>query len=109
RQAGRAGEYHRIKEELRELDLRVMAVRQRSWSAEVATLAERLAALQAEEAALQEAIRRSRGASDEAHAARAGNEERLRAVEEELAAERLAAAGAQARSHGLAARGRELR
>src|SRR6266581_4375319 len=108
RQARRAEEYHRIKQELRELDLRVMAVRQRSWSAEVGTLGERLAALQAEEAAAAEAIRRSRGASDEAHAARATNEERLRAVEGELAAERLAAAEAQARSHGLAERGREL-
>src|SRR6266581_1149384 len=108
RQARRAEEYHRIKQELRELDLRVMAVRQRSWSAEVGTLGERLAALQAEEAAAAEAIRRSRGASDEAHAARATNEERLRAVEGELAAERLAAAEAQARSAALAERGREL-
>src|SRR6266700_1712166 len=108
RQTRRAEEYHRIKQELRELDLRVMAVRQRSWSAEVGTLGERLAALQAEEAAAAEAIRRSRGASDEAHAARAANEERLRAVEGELAAERLAAAAAQARSEGLAERGREL-
>src|SRR5213082_816471 len=102
RQARRAEEYHRLKNELRDLDLCVMAVRQRSWSAEVAALGERLAVLQAEEAASTAAIRRSRGASDEAHAARATNEERLRAVEEELAAERLAAAGAQARSHGLA-------
>src|SRR5437870_734972 len=108
RQARRAEEYHRIKEELRDLDLRVMATRQRSWSAELATLGERLAAVQAEEAALHEDIRRSRGASDEAHAARATNEERLRAVEEELTGERLAAAEAQARSGGLAERGREL-
>src|SRR6266481_87490 len=84
RQARRAEEYHRIKQELRELDLRVMAVRQRSWSAEVAALGERLAALQAEEAASAEAIRQRRGALDEAHAARATNEERLRAVEGEL-------------------------
>src|SRR5205823_5633513 len=56
RQARRAEEYHRIKQELRELDLRVMAVRQRSWSAEVGTLGERLAALQAEEAAAAEAL-----------------------------------------------------
>src|SRR5207253_1401657 len=108
RQARRAEEYHRIKQELRELDLRVMAVRQRSCSAEVAALGERLAALQAEEAASAEAIRQKRGALDEAHAARATNEERLRAVEEELTAERLAAAEAQARSHGLAECGREL-
>src|SRR6266404_3202837 len=98
----------RVQDMLRELDLRVMAVRQRSWSAEVAALGERLAALQAEEAASAEAIRQRRGASDEAHAARATNEERLRAVEGELTAERLAAAEAQARSEGLAERGREL-
>src|SRR5436853_339452 len=108
RHARRAEEYHRIKQDLRELDLRVMAVRQRSWSAEVATLGDRLAALQAAEAAAAEAIRQRRGALDEAHAARATNEERLRAVEEELTAERLAAAEAQARSGGLAERGREL-
>src|SRR5437667_3209229 len=108
RQARRAEEYHRIKQELRELDLRVMAVRQRSCSAEVAALGERLAALQAEEAAAAEAIRQRRGALDEAHTARATNEERLRALEEELTAERLAAAEAQARSEGLAERGREL-
>src|SRR3989442_3612347 len=108
RQARRAEEYHRIKQELRELDLRVMAVRQRSWSAEVAALSERLAALQAEEAASAKAIHQRRGASDEAHAARATNEERLRVVEGELTAERLAAAEAQARSEGLTERGREL-
>src|SRR6266851_2565205 len=108
RQARRAEEYHRIKQELRELDLCVMAVRQRSWSAEVAALGERLAALQAAEAAAAEAIRQRRGALDEAHAARATNEERLRAVEGELTVERLAAAEAQARSEGLAERGREL-
>src|SRR5882724_3444274 len=100
RQAKRAEEYHRVKDELRQLDLVVMAAQHRTWSAEVGTLGERLAALQAEEAAAAEAIRRSRGASDEAHAARATNEERLRAVEGELAAERLAAAEAQARSEG---------
>src|SRR5207245_11030491 len=55
-----------------------------------------------------EAIRQRRGALDEAHAARATNEERLRAVEGELTAERLAAAEAQARSEGLVERGREL-
>src|SRR5437879_12163318 len=108
RQARRAEEYHRIKDGLRALDLRVLAARQRSWSAEVGTLGERLAALQAEEAASAEAIRQRRGASDEAHAARATNEERLRAVEGELTAERLAAAEAQARSEGLTERGREL-
>src|SRR5207248_465190 len=87
RQARRAEEYHRIKQELRELDLRVMAVRQRSWSAEVGTLGERLAALQAEEAAAAEAIRQRRGALDEAHTARATNEEGKDALLDALAEE----------------------
>jgi len=108
RQARRAEEYHRIKEELRDLDLRVMAVRQRSWSDEVASLGERVAALQAEETRLQDDVRRSRGASDEAHVARAADEERLRAAEEELTIERLAAGEAHARATSAAARAREL-
>src|SRR5256712_23427 len=104
RQARRAEEYHRIKQELRELDLRVMAVRQRSWSAEVAALSERLAALQAEEAASAKAIHQRRGASDEAHAARATNEERLRAGGGGLTAERLPAAEGPGRAGGATRR-----
>src|SRR6058998_638266 len=108
RQARRAEEYHRIKQELRELDLRVMAVRQRSCSAEVAALGERLAALQAEEAVSAEAIRQKRGALDEAHAARAINEERLRAVEEELPQSEAARAEAEAHVEALAGAGAPL-
>src|SRR5215510_9781550 len=48
RQARRAEEYHRLKGELRDLDLRVMAARQRHWTREGELLGERLAALQAE-------------------------------------------------------------
>src|SRR5262245_7264250 len=80
RQARRAEEYHRIKDELRDLDLQVMAVRRRVWSAETARLGDRLAAIQQEETALHEEIRRTRGASGEAHASRVAHEQRLQAV-----------------------------
>src|SRR6266404_6557608 len=43
RQARRAEEYHSIKAELRDLDLRVMAGRRRIWTTEAAGLAHRLA------------------------------------------------------------------
>src|SRR5438045_2494998 len=62
RQARRAEEYHSIKGELRELDLRVMASRRRLWVAEATGFANRLSALQDNEAALQDDIRRSRRA-----------------------------------------------
>src|SRR5437867_5256218 len=45
RQARRAEEYHRLKNELRDIDLRVMAGRQRAGSAEVDRLEKRIAAL----------------------------------------------------------------
>src|SRR5262249_7194278 len=56
RQARRAEEYHRIKGELRDLDLRVMAARHRSWMGELDALSARLAVLQDEEAALHDEI-----------------------------------------------------
>ena len=108
RQARRAEEYHRIKGELRDLDLRVMASRRHAWSAEMAALGERLATLQAEEATLHEEIRRARGASDEAQGRRAADEKRLRAVEGELVARRLAATEARSRAASLQGRGEEL-
>src|SRR5882672_2248108 len=108
RQARRAEEYHRLKGELRELDLRVLAVRRRIWSADVAGLAQRLAVIQADEAALHEEVRRSRGASGDAHAARMANQERLQAAEADSTAHRLAAAEARARAANLAAREAEL-
>ena len=104
RQARRAEEYHRIKGELRDLDLRVMAARHRVWSAELAGLGERLVALQGEEAALHEAIDRARGITTEVRAARAASAERLRTVEEELTGQRLAAGEAHARAASLVAR-----
>ena len=108
RQARRAEEYHRIKDELRDLDLRVMAARQRIWSAESDHLGERLTAIQEEEAALQETIRRSRGTGSDAQARRAASEQRLRMVEEEIARERLVASAEQVRVATLVHRGDEL-
>ena len=108
RQARRAEEYHRLKGELRDLDLRVMAVRRRTWSADVAALGQRLVAIQADEATLHEEIRRSHGASGDAHAARMVNEDRLRVVEAGTTSERLAAAEARARVANLTARAEEL-
>src|SRR5437867_7573533 len=61
RQARRAEEYHRIKTELRDLDLAVAAGRQRAWSAELTELEGRLAALHEGEAALRAEIERWRG------------------------------------------------
>src|SRR5579862_5417730 len=82
RQARRAEEHRRIKTELRELD--------------------------AEESTVQEDIRRSRGATSDAHARRTAHEERLRVVEDELTTTRIAAGEAQARATAGAARAGEL-
>src|SRR4029450_2289314 len=48
RQARRAEEYHRIKGALRDLDLRVMAARRRSWALEVSDATAELARLREE-------------------------------------------------------------
>jgi chromosome segregation protein len=108
RQARRAEEYHRLRAELRDLDLRVMASRKRAWDAEVIERRTALARLQDEESALQAEIGRARGASSDAQAARAAEEERLRAVDAEIAAGRLGAGQARARAQGLRIREREL-
>jgi chromosome segregation protein len=108
RQARRAEEYHRLRDELRDLDVRVMAGRHRAWSLETARLRERLTAMQGEEAALAEEIRRSQGASSEARATRARHEDRLGQVDRETFQHRLAASEAQARAAGLVARRQEL-
>src|SRR2546426_1958757 len=90
RQARRAEEYRRLKNELRDIDLRVMAGRQRAGSAEVDRLERRVAGLHDEELALQEDVRVARGATNDARSARALNEEWLRAVDVELAEQRVA-------------------
>src|SRR5438552_6345304 len=108
RQARRAEEYHRIKDGLRALDLRVMAARQRAWSEEVRILGERLAAVRAAEAQLHDAIRRSRGATVEARARRSADEDRLRVCDGEIAEQRLRAGQARTLGVSLAARQMEL-
>ncbi|MCW5891830.1 MAG: chromosome segregation protein SMC [bacterium] len=108
RQARRAEEYHRIKGELRELDLRVMATRRQTWVAEATALGSAIVELQAEEATLHEELRRSQDASDVARAKRQETEARLRAVDAELTEQRVAAREAAARSDALATRYREL-
>ncbi|HEV7733595.1 MAG TPA: chromosome segregation protein SMC [Candidatus Binatia bacterium] len=108
RQARRAEEYHRIKGELRELDLRVMAARRRQWSVDMQQLGDRLAALQAEEAALQEQLRATEQTSDESRSRRQSKESRLREVEAHVTEERLTAANAASRVQALAARRRDL-
>src|SRR5947209_3423041 len=91
RQARRAEEYHRIKQELRELDLCVMAVRQRSWSAEVAALAAesrsegeriaaRLAELAQDTAALRAEVDRLGAEQPQSEATRAEAEARVEAL-----------------------------
>jgi chromosome segregation protein len=111
RQARRAEEYHRLKGELRELDLGLMAGRQRAWSKLLDEQRARVETLQTEETTLQDEIRRSRGASSEAHGRRAADEDRLRQVERLSAERRMAAhdaatqsASARARQHDMTAR-----
>jgi chromosome segregation protein len=104
RQARRAEEYHRLKGELRELDLGLMAGRQRAWSQLLDEHRVRIETLQADETALQEEIRRSRGASSEAHARRAADEDRLRQAERLAAERRMAAHDAAAQSTTARAR-----
>src|SRR5262249_36592206 len=108
RQARRAAEYHRIKGELRDLDLAVAAGRQRTWSAELGELEVRLAALHTGETELHVEIERSRGTTSGARAARLAYEERLRAVETEITAQRLAAAEAENAVRALLARAEDL-
>src|SRR5262245_9224789 len=108
RQARRAEEHRRLKNELRDIDLRVMADRQRAGTAEVDRLERRLAELREAEVALQEDVRVARGATSDARSARAVNEERLRSVDVELAEQRVAAREAQARSARASARQKEL-
>jgi chromosome segregation protein len=108
RQARRAEEYHRIKGELRDLDVRVMATRQRAWQADIDRLAERLTRIQEEEALVLEAIRRAQGASAEARATRQRNTEALHGLEEELTRQRLLEGEQQSRASALGTRAVEL-
>jgi chromosome segregation protein len=108
RQARRAEEYHRVKDELRQLDLVVMAAQHRTWSGELARIHDELAAVQQEEARLQEELLRVQSLGSEARASRMADEERLGVVDATLTEERLAAVEAQARIGALGARRGEL-
>jgi len=108
RQAKRAEEYHRLKDELRALDFRVMAGRQRAWVRDVSELETALAGLQDDEHALVEAMHRRQASSDAARGARHELEMRLRTVEEELTQARVRATEMQARAEAAAARRVEL-
>jgi len=108
RQARRAEEYHRLKEELRHLDLRVLAARRRRLCGEEGGYRERLVTLERDTAALQSELHRLSSTTDEVRSRRRANEERLRTVEAELAEQRLTAGEAQARGAALSERRGEL-
>jgi chromosome segregation protein len=108
RQAKRAEEYHRLKDELRTLDFRVMAARRRVWNADMAAEEAALTILQDDERALAEAIQRRQASSGSARQARQEIESRLRAVDEELTEARLRATEMQARTAAAADRRAEL-
>jgi chromosome segregation protein len=101
RQAKRAEEYHRIKGELRDLDLRLFATRTREAQAEMLALEARVAELRREEAALAAEIERLAAASGEARSRRAAAERRLRETDEALTETRVRLADEQARHRSL--------
>jgi chromosome segregation protein len=108
RQAKRAEEYHRLKDELRALDFRVMAARHRGWTSEIDALAARLADVDREERELVAAIERRQASSDAAREGRHATEARLRAVDEELTDARLRATEMAARGEAAVARRADL-
>ena len=108
RQAKRAEEYHRVKDDLRHLDLVVMAGQHRTWSAELARIHDELSSVQQEEARLQEELLRLQSVGSEARASRMADEERLGVVDATLTEERLVVVEAQARIGALGARRSEL-
>jgi len=108
RQARRAEEYHRIKDELRTLDLRVMAARQRACDVEAEALRERLEALRLEEADLQAELEKVQSSTDAARRVRQEREARLRTVDEEITELRVMGSEAQSRAEGLRRRSSEM-
>ncbi len=108
RQAKRAEEYHRIKGALRELDLRVMAARRRAWTAEVVDAQGALDGVGADEGRLQAQLAATREAGDDTRRRRHEREARLRALEQELTDQRVAATEAATRVDALDARRRDL-
>jgi chromosome segregation protein len=108
RQAKRAEEYHRLKGALRELDMRVMAERRRTWTAEAVDAGAELGRLRDEEEGLHAQLSATREASDDARRRRHECEGRLRQAEGELTEQRVAATEAAARIASLGARQRDL-
>ncbi|HXJ33988.1 MAG TPA: chromosome segregation protein SMC [Candidatus Eisenbacteria bacterium] len=104
RQAKRAEEYHRLKDELRRLDLRVLATRHRTWSSDVLALDATLTTLHDDERELVARIQRLQDSTDAARRQRQQIDAQLRQVEEELTAQRLRATEMQARAAGAATR-----
>jgi len=104
RQARRAEEYHRIKGELRELDLRLFAVREREGREAIASHEAELSVLQEGEAALVAEIERLQAAAGEARRRRVATEQRLRQIDEALTDARVRLADVQAGQRGLAER-----
>jgi chromosome segregation protein len=101
RQAKRAEEYHRIKGELRDLDLRLFATKTREAHAEMLALEARIAELRGQESSLAAEIERLAAASGEARVRRAAAEQRLRDTDEALTETRVRLADEQARHRGL--------
>ncbi len=108
RQAKRAEEYHRLKDELRALDFRVLATRRRAWGAEIGALEATLAGIQTEEHGLVAAMEHRQRSTDAARAARHETEARLRAVDEELTDVRLRATEMLARAEAAVERRTDL-
>jgi chromosome segregation protein len=108
RQAKRAEEYHRLKDELRRLDFRVMATRQRAWAAEVERLDRALVAVTEEEQALAEASAHRQASSDAARATRHDIEARVHAADEAFTETRLRSAAMNARLEAAVVRRADL-
>jgi chromosome segregation protein len=108
RQAKRAEEYHRLKDELRGLDFRVMAERQRVWNTEIASLEASLTVLHEDEQALVDAIQRRQATVDEERRQRQETDARLRAVDGELTELRLRATEMAARADAARSRRADL-
>jgi chromosome segregation protein len=108
RQAKRAEEYHRLKGELRDLDLRITAAQRRSVAASLEAAHASLAELRGSEAGLHAELQRVHETTSEGRALRAATETRLRGAEAALTEARVAAADAEARASTLAARRSEL-
>lgn len=108
RHAKRAEEYHRLKDELRAIDLRIMAARRRAWCEEVARLSARIGTLRSEEDTLHERLHRARQTVDAVRQRRQDAEQRLRDVSAAIERERVRAGEAGTRTENFVARAGDL-